>query len=123
MKCEDVGSNYDDGSAVDLSGQGTPVYQVCCSQPSHGPCGAVVIGKIGEEWKDLTAKDGLLGFSGACNGFIVLDSEHNGFHDVCLPDQCSTVTPVKGIECVPTIWQFSNGCYRSVVNTTAKSQQ
>lgn len=122
MKC-DVGSNYDYGSAVDLSGDGTPVYQICCSEPPHGSCSAVVIGKIGEDWKDLTPKEGLLGFDGACNGFIVLDSQHNGFHDVCIPDQCSTVTPVKDTECPPTIWQFSNGRYRSVANTAAKPQQ
>ncbi len=124
MKCEvHAGSNYNYGSAVDLSGTGTQAYQYCCSESPHGPCGAVVIGKMGGEWKELSAKGGLLGFYGACNGFIVLDSQHNGFHDVCLPVQCSSVTPVTGNACVPTIWQFGNGRYRSVANTTAKPPQ
>jgi TPR repeat protein len=123
MKCEvHAGSNYDDGSAVDLSGAGTPVYEVCCSEAPHGPCGAVVIGKIGEEWKELSAKEGLLGFSGACNGFVALDSQHNGFHDVCLPYECST--PIKNNVCEgPAIWQFSDGRYHSVPNTIAKQPQ
>ena len=120
MKCEvHAGSNYDDGSAVDLSGNGTPAYQYCCSDAPHGPCGSVLIGKIGGEWKELSAKEALLGFSGACNNFIVLDSQHNGFHDVCLPDECST--PNKNNVCEgPAIWQFGNGRYRSVANTSAK---
>jgi hypothetical protein len=128
MKCEvaknvqNGGSNYDDGSAVDLSGTGTPAYEVCCSEAPHGPCGAVVIGKISEEWTDLTAKQGLMGFSGACNGFIVLDSQHNGFHDVCLPEECST--PIKNNLCGgPAIWQFSDGRYHSVPKTTARQPQ
>jgi uncharacterized protein len=125
MKCEvaknvlNGGSNYDEGNVVNLSGAETPAYEVCCSESPHGPCGAVVIGRIGQEWKNLTAKEGLMGFSGACNGFVVLDSQHNGFHDVCLPDQCSTATPTKGDRCSATIWQFGNGRYRSVANTSA----
>ena len=119
MKC-DVGSNYDYGSAVDLNGDGMPEYQVCCHDAPHGPCGSVLIGKIGTEWRELTAKDGLLGFDGACNLFFVLESQHSGFHDVCLPTQCSYATPIDGRTCAPTIWQFSNGRYRSVAVTPAK---
>ncbi len=120
MKCEvRTGSNYDYGSAVDLNGNGTPAYEFCCSEAPHGPCGAVLIGKIGEEWKELGS---LLGFTGPCGCFVVLDSQHNGFHDVCLPNECST--PIKNNVCVgPAIWQFSNGRYRSVANTTLKTPQ
>jgi hypothetical protein len=94
MKCNvDAGSNYDYGSVVDLSRSGLPEYQVCCGESPHGPCGSVVIGKIGTAWRDLTAKQGLLGFTGACNGFVPLETQYNGFHDVCLPSECSTLEP------------------------------
>jgi len=115
MQCEvGPGSNYDYGSAVDLDGTGVPAFQFCCYEAPHGPCGAVVIGKVGVEWKNLSAKGDLLGFDSACGGFLVLESKHNGFHDVCLPDQCSGGLPVKDDRCLPTIWQFSHGRYRSV---------
>lgn len=128
MRCEVArkvfrgGSNYDDGSAVDLSGKGTPAYEICCGEAPHGPCSAVIIGKVGSQWKELSGNEVLEGFSGACNGLIVLESEHNGYHDICLPSQCSMLPPQYGDPCVPTIWQFNNGHYRSVPNTTAKPQ-
>lgn len=102
-------------SAVDLSGKGSEVYEVCCSQAAHGPCGAVLIGKIGKEWKELSPQQGLQGFNGACNGLIVLKSQHNGLHDICLPNTCAE-SSVRNNQCVaPDIWQFNNGRYRSVV--------
>jgi hypothetical protein len=113
MKC-DVSSNYDYGSAVDLNGDGQPEYQVCCKDAPHGPCAAVVIGKIGSVWKELSAKDGVRGFASACGFLVVLDARHNGFSDVCLPDQCSLVSSPTGQPCIPTIWQFVDGRYRSV---------
>jgi hypothetical protein len=113
LKC-DVSSNYDYGSAVDLNGDGEPEYQVCCKEASHGPCSAVVIGKIGSAWKELTAQGGVFGFAYACGLFVVLDAHHNGFSDVCLPNECSMVSSPKGKACPPTIWQFVNGRYRSV---------
>ncbi len=119
MKC-DIGTNYDYGSAVDLNGDGISEYQVCCHDSPHGPCNSVVIGKVGTEWKDLTAKEGLLGFEGACNLFVVLESQHKGFHDVCLPTQCSVPAPAKDKTCSPTIWQFNEGRYRSIEFTPAK---
>jgi hypothetical protein len=68
LKCDvRSGSPYDFGSAVDLNSDGSPEYQFCCHEAPHGPCSAVLIGKVGTEWKNLTAKDGLLGFEGACN--------------------------------------------------------
>lgn len=118
MKCEvGPGSNYDYGSAVDLNGDGSPEYQFCCHEAPHGPCGSVLIGKAGAEWKDLSAKGGMLGFEGACNLFVVLESQRAGFHDICLPDQCSPATPKT---CVPTIWQYDNGRYRLSGATPAK---
>jgi hypothetical protein len=108
MKC-DVSSNYDYGSAFDLNGDGEPEYQVCCHDSPHGPCGARVIGKIGSVWKDLTAKDGVDGYADACGRF----------NDVCLPNQCSMVSSPPAKPCVPTIWHFINGRYRSVEYTPA----
>jgi hypothetical protein len=121
MKCEvRTGSNYDYGSAVDLSEDGIPAYQFCCSESPHGPCGAVVIGKVGREWNNLTAADGLLGYDDACGQFIVLESQRKGFHDVCLPNQCSNATPNRGAECLPTIWRFSGSRYQSVPSILTK---
>jgi len=119
MKC-DVASNYNYGSAVDLNGDQVPEYQVCCHYPPHGPCESVLIGKVGSAWKELTAKEGLAGFTGACTLFVPLESQHAGYHDICLPYQCSTATPGIGNACTPTIWNFSNGRYRSVPYTPAK---
>jgi len=124
MNCKvRTGSNYDYGSAVDLSGKGLPAYQFCCSEAPHGPCGAVVIGKIGGEWKNLTANPGSPGFDTACGGLFVLESQHNGFHDVCLPNLCSTLAPANGEMCLPTIWQFSKGRYGPVARDLANSTQ
>jgi len=121
MKCEvGSGSSYDFGSAVDLNGDGLPEYLFCCHEAPHGPCGAMLIGKVGTQWKDLTAKEGLLGFDGACNLFVVLESRHNGFHDVCLPSECAPNTDSKSNACVPAIWHYENGRYRSVSAPPAK---
>ena len=112
MKCDvRSGSNYDYGSAVDLNGDSSPEYQFCCHEAPHGPCGAVLIGKVGNQWKDLTAKEGLLGFEGACRLFVVIESRRAGFHDICLPDECAPGT--TGKTCVPKLWQYERGRYRS----------
>ncbi len=122
MKCDlPAESSYDYGSAVDLNGDGSPEYQVCCHEAPHGPCAAVVIGKVATQWKDLTAKEGLLGFEGACNHFVVLLSQRAGFHDVCLPAECSPGTGTASKPCVPTVWQYDNGRYRSIKSTPTKS--
>jgi len=112
MKCDvRAGSPYDSGSAVDLNNDGMPEYEFCCHEAPHGPCDAVLIGKVGTKWKDLTAKDGLLGFEGACNLLVVLETQHGGYHDLCLPIQCSQ--PVRGGNCEPTIWHYDGTRYRS----------
>lgn len=112
LKCDvRAGSNYDWGSAVDLNGDGSPEYQFCCHEAGHGPCGAVLIGRVGGQWKDLTAKDGLLGFDGACNLFVVLESRHGGFRDVCLPAQCAA--PAQAGACTPVRWQYDGRRYRA----------
>jgi len=117
MKCD----SNEALSAVDLTCEGTPVYEVCCHQPAHGPCAAVLIGKIGQQWKELSPEAGLRGFTGPCGGFVILDSQHNGFHDVCLPDECSTPLKINNNVCErPGIWQFSSGRYRSVPYTARK---
>jgi hypothetical protein len=120
MKCDvRPGTNYDYGSAVDLNGDDSLEYQVCCSNSPHGPCGAVVIGKVGSTWENLTAKEGVIGFDSG-RMFIVLDGHHSGFSDICLPYQCSTVSYPTGRPCVPTIWNFENGRYRSVAYTPSQ---
>ncbi len=113
MKC-DARRNYDYGTAVDLNGDGEPEYEICCQEQPHGPCGAVVIGKAGSTWTELTAVGGVLGFANGCGLFIVLESRHDGFSDVCLPNQCSSIESAGGKTCRPTIWQFTQGRYRSV---------
>jgi hypothetical protein len=113
LKCDTPPNpNYDYGSAVDLNGDGSPEFEFCCKAASHGPCGSVVVGKIGNQWKDLTAKEGVLGFDGACNGFIVLQSRNYGFHDLCLPAECAPGSR-DSKNCLPMIWHFDGGRYRS----------
>ena len=114
LQCEvGAGSNYDYGSAVDLNGDGSPEYVVCCHEYPHGPCAAILIAKVGNHWRDLTAKKGgLRGFIGACNLFVVLDSQHGGFHDVCIPDGCAPGTGTGGKPCAASIWHFGDSRYR-----------
>jgi hypothetical protein len=116
LKC-DVGpeSSYDYGSAVDLTGDGSPEYQFCCHEAPHGPCGAVLIGKIGSEWRDLTAKEGMSGYEGPCNLFVVLESQHSGFHDLCLPNECAP--PYKPGTCNQTVWRYDGTRYRLAETT------
>jgi hypothetical protein len=108
MKCK-TSHNYDFGSALDLNGDGTPEYQICSADAPHGPCTAVVIGKIGSKWKSLSAGPSL-GYAKACSEFVVLESQHEGFHDICLPSLCSPTSK----NCIPTIWQFKNDHYRII---------
>lgn len=72
------------------------------------------MGKVGTQWKELTAKEGLLGFDGACNLFVVLETQRAAFHDVCLPNECSPTTDAKSKACVPTIWQYEGNRYRAI---------
>ena len=111
LKC-DTGpdSTYNYGTAVDLNGDGVPEYQFCCNEAAHGPCSAVLIGKIQGEWKDLTAKNGMLGFEGRCNLLVVLASQHNGFHDLCLPAECGPSS--KAGTCDPAIWRYDGTRYK-----------
>lgn len=122
LKCDTPPNpNYGSGSAVDLNGDGSPEYQFCCKAAPHGPCGSVVIGKNGTEWKDLTANQGSLGFEGACNLFLVLQSQHSGFHDVCLPAECAPGSKASG-NCAPMIWQYDQGRYRALVSPPKPSK-
>ena len=34
---------------LSLNGDGLPEFQVCCHGAPHGPCGAVLIDKVGNE--------------------------------------------------------------------------
>ncbi len=123
MHCDaSPGGSYESGSAFDLNGDGSPEYQFCCHEAPHGPCGSALIGKVGNEWKDLTAKQGgLLGFAGACDLVLVLESERDGFHDICLPLLCASDTGRMGIPCAPVIWRYDGGRYRRVDSTTPMS--
>lgn len=119
LKCNaGPGSNYDYGSAVDLNGDGIPEYQFCCHEAPHGPCDAVLIGRIQEEWKNLTGKEGMSGFDGPCVQFVVLTTEHNGFHDICLPYECAPSS--KAGKCDPKTWHF-NGTQYQVADSAAPS--
>src|ERR1700747_518509 len=75
----------------------------------HGPCGAAVIGRVGTEWKDLTGSEGMLGFEGPCNGLVVLETQDRGFHEICLPDECSPLS--KTGTCNPKIWRYDGTRY------------
>ena len=120
LKCEvRPGTSYDYGSAVDLNGDGNPEYQFCCHESPHGPCGAVVIGKVGSTWKELSPKSGVMGYDDPCGLFIVVDSRHSGYNDVCLPNECSRESSPDFSRCVPTIWNLVNGRYRSIAYTPA----
>lgn len=119
LKCDTgPGSNYDYGSAVDLNGDGIPEYQYCCHEAPHGPCDAVLVGRIKGEWKNLTDKDGMSGFDGPCVQFVVLATQHNGFHDICLPYECAASS--KAGKCDPKIWRF-NGTRYQVADSSAGS--
>jgi hypothetical protein len=109
-------SNYNYGTAVDLNGDGIPEYQFCCKEAPHGPCGAVLIGRIGGKWKDVTPENGMSGFEGPCNQFVVLATQHGGFRDICLPVECAPSS--KAGTCNPTIWHFDGTRYQ-VVDTAA----
>src|SRR5579884_3784405 len=101
LKC-DTGDNYDYGSAVDLNGDGIPEYQFCCRDAPHGPCPAVVIGKIGSEWKEISPAGGVFAYGFPCGLFLVLDSRHHDFSDICLPNECSAPTSPTDTRCLPT---------------------
>jgi hypothetical protein len=113
LKC-DTGpsSSYNYGTAVDLNGDGIPEYQFCCNEAPHGPCGAILMGRIGGKWTDLTDKGGMLGFEGPCNQFVALATQHRGFHDICLPIECAPSS--EGGACNPAIWQFDGTRYRAI---------
>jgi Sel1 repeat len=103
--------NDEFGMAINLSEDGSPVYTVSCHEFPHGEDAEILIGKIAGVWKELGS-----GYRGAgdCHEFVPLARVHNGFHDVCLWNQCAPKTGV-GFEksCTPDIWKFSNGRYRS----------
>ena len=122
LKC-DTGpeSTYDYGSTVDLNGDGVPEYQFCCHEAPHGPCGAVLIGRVGAKWKDLTDGKGMLGFDGACNQLVVLETQHNGFHDICLPAECSPSS--KPGACNPTVWHYDGTRYHAAETATPDARQ
>jgi hypothetical protein len=98
------------GTAIGLSDNGVATDTTCCHEFPHGECEAVLIGKVAGVWKDFTGP-GLLGEGWMCDEFLPLESQHGGFHDVCLPNVCSPGS--WGKSCVPTIWQFRDGRYRA----------
>ena len=108
-----MGCGAGDGSAVDLNGDDSPEYRVCCHEWPHGPCDTVLIGKIDGVWKDLTpGSPSGPGFSDVCAGFFVLEGQHAGFHDVCVPDVCASIGSRAGRPCTPMILQFDGTAYR-----------
>ena len=110
LKCDaGPGTSYDSGIAVDLNDDGSPEYQVCCYMPGHGDCGAVLIGKVGTEWRDLTAKQGAMP-GGWCGSLVPLETQHRGFHDICFPNVCSP--PFKTGTCNQTVWRYDGTGYQ-----------
>lgn len=106
MRCRvGPGSSYDYGSAVDLNADGSPEYQFCCDYAAHGPCGSVLIGRIGSKWRILGR---LLGYEPPCGLVVVLEAQRRGFHDICLPNECSSSSSKV---CKPTILGFTQNGY------------
>lgn len=87
-----------------------PYYEVCCHYGPHGPCDAVLIGEVKGQWKNLTDHFGLFGFNETCGGLMVLEGTHAGFHDLCLPAQCSKL---ENRRCQPTTLEFDGNRYES----------
>jgi hypothetical protein len=106
-------ANDEYGTAIGLSDNGVPIYTTCCHEFSHGECSAALIGKVAGVWKDFTGR-GFQGSGWMCHEFLPLETEHGGFHNVCLPNVCSLGTGFGGKSCEPTIWRFNNGRYRDV---------
>lgn len=107
LKCE---PDPNDVTAIPLrDGSDLPNYEVCCHYGPHGPCGAVLIGEVKGQWKDLTDHFGLFGFNETCAGLIVLSDTHAGLHDLCLPTQCSES---ENNRCEPTNLEFDGIRYQ-----------
>jgi hypothetical protein len=111
-----LGDVYDYGSAVDLSGNGVEAYQFCCHSHSHGPCGALLVGKVGTEWKALTE---MAGYGGACTDFLILESQHRGFHDICV-GTCASTKAATPNACSALIIQFNGEKFSEAASTSAK---
>jgi uncharacterized protein YecT (DUF1311 family) len=96
-------------NAVDLNDDGSPEYTVCCDVPPHGPCSFVILGKRGARWTSLSdrSSEWLIGFLGACNGLRILESKHEGYHDLCQAQGYPR-------------WHVVNGKYHPVQNATPK---
>ena len=121
MKCPVVeGAVGGYGSAISLTPNATVAYQVCCRDFHRGPCEAVLIGKIGSQWSDLTAKEGLQGSGEACRDLLPLESQHNGVHDLCIPNECDLATFQRTKHCTAAVWQFRNGRYHDVASKLAE---
>ncbi len=114
MGCDTEGAVGNSPSGFQLA-DGTPAYQVCCRDFHRDPCEAVLIGKIGSQWKDLTAKGDLRGFGKSCRVLLPLESQHYGVHDLCVPSQCGPAKPGEKQSCL--VWRFKNGRYHGVVYT------
>jgi hypothetical protein len=44
---------------------------------------------------------------------VILESQHGGYHDVCLPIECAPGTGTPEKPCTPTLWQNDKGRYRT----------
>ncbi len=100
---------------LNIGDAGAPQFEMCCHDFPQGPCDAVIIGKIGGQWEDLTQTVSILCFDGACVGLLVMNSQHCGFHDSCLPNTCSPIQDRNDHTCVPAMLQFNDGQYQTGV--------
>lgn len=95
-------SNYNYGSQMDLNDDGEFEYLFCCSEASHGPCGARIYAKINKKWQAIEGKGGLFGFDSECSGISILTSKTEEFHDLCFGN---LTLPLR---------RFGNGSYHLV---------
>jgi hypothetical protein len=121
LKCDITDDANAEVHSVNLDSTGAKDYTVCCHEPSHGPCGAVILGKIAGKWRNLARAVSLFGSFG-CESLMPLETQHNGYHDVCLPSYLSPMTPfVRGGPNYTEVWQFRHGSYREARNPLADS--
>ncbi len=76
-------SNYDEGTSVDLNGDGTPEYIFCCYESPHGPCSAQIYGSRDGKWKNISGTGSYSGFDDTCSGFQIQQNQSVGYHDLC----------------------------------------
>jgi hypothetical protein len=82
-----AGSNYDEGYALDLNGDGNLEYVYCCTEARHGPCGMKIFARSVGRWMALSDEVYITGDTSiACDGFTPLTTKTSGYNDLCIGD-------------------------------------